>query len=536
MGPLPVICALGSATVPRLAFLGPHATFTEQALLTLPEAAGAELVPCAGNPAVLAAIRNGQADAGLCADREQRRGCRATGAGRAARRPAADDRQRGGARRPVRRHGPSGHRRSGRSGTVASHNHGIAQTRNWIAGHLPHADVLRQHLHQRGGRPGGPRGDRRRRLRARWPPSSSASRSSPTTSPTTRAPSPASCCSPRPARRPAPTGHDRTTLPPPPRTVPGRCSGCSPSWPCAGSTSRASSRGRSRTGTPSTGSTSTAPATSPTPRWGGAGRAAPALRPRALPRLLPPRRRARTARRRGSARRPFPSTAPTRRRSRPPNAGSPACAREAGVRLVLARHGRTAANAAHILDSRPPGAPLDERAGQADEWPPAGRPPGARRARLPGDPGPADGRAGGRRARARRRGGRRRARGVHRRPGRPSDEAAFETFFEVYDAWWRGELGTRGCPGGESALDLRARSCPSVERLGGGGRRRRRRAGQPRRRDPDGGRRAARRHGRDLVRAQRRPGGAAARRRRVGLEARDTGSRCADVTAGGAPA
>ena len=29
----------------RLAFLGPHATFTEQALRTLPEADGAELVP-----------------------------------------------------------------------------------------------------------------------------------------------------------------------------------------------------------------------------------------------------------------------------------------------------------------------------------------------------------------------------------------------------------------------------------------------------------------------------------------------------------
>ena len=48
----------------RIAFLGPHATFTEQALLTLPEADGAELVPCAGNPAVLAAIRDGRADAG----------------------------------------------------------------------------------------------------------------------------------------------------------------------------------------------------------------------------------------------------------------------------------------------------------------------------------------------------------------------------------------------------------------------------------------------------------------------------------------
>ena len=52
----------------------------------------------------------------LRADREQRRGRRATGARRPARRPAADDRPRGGARRPVRRHGPSGHRRSRRSG------------------------------------------------------------------------------------------------------------------------------------------------------------------------------------------------------------------------------------------------------------------------------------------------------------------------------------------------------------------------------------------------------------------------------------
>jgi prephenate dehydratase len=50
--------------VHRIAFLGPHATFTEQALITLPEARDAELVPCAGNPAVLAAIRDGRADAG----------------------------------------------------------------------------------------------------------------------------------------------------------------------------------------------------------------------------------------------------------------------------------------------------------------------------------------------------------------------------------------------------------------------------------------------------------------------------------------
>ena len=60
---------LGSVTVPRLAFLGPHATFTEQALLTLPEAQGAELVPCAGNPAVLAAIREGGPTPAACRSR-----------------------------------------------------------------------------------------------------------------------------------------------------------------------------------------------------------------------------------------------------------------------------------------------------------------------------------------------------------------------------------------------------------------------------------------------------------------------------------
>ncbi|MDT7551936.1 MAG: hypothetical protein QOI16_472, partial [Pseudonocardiales bacterium] len=33
----------------RIGFLGPRATFAEQALHTLPEAADAELVPCAGS-------------------------------------------------------------------------------------------------------------------------------------------------------------------------------------------------------------------------------------------------------------------------------------------------------------------------------------------------------------------------------------------------------------------------------------------------------------------------------------------------------
>ena len=36
------------------------------------------------------------------------------------------------------------------------------------------------------------------------------------------------------------------------------------------------------------------------------------------------------------------------------------------------------------------------------------------------------------------------------------------------DAWWRGELDAR-LPGGESALDLRARFLPAVERIVGDG-------------------------------------------------------------------
>ena len=67
----------------------------------------------------------------------------------------------------------------------------------------------------------------------------------------------------------------------------------------------------------------------------------------------------------------------------------------------------------------------------------------------------------------------------------------------MYDAWWRGDLDAR-LPGGESALDLRARYLPAVERIvaavdgvAATAPSIRRRAGQPRRRDPTGGRRAA---------------------------------------------
>ncbi|MBN9736566.1 MULTISPECIES: prephenate dehydratase [unclassified Pseudonocardia] len=124
----------------RIGFLGPHATFTEQALRTLPESHDAELVPLPGAPAVLAAVRDGSVDAGcvpientvegavppvldglvedppLVIAREARIAVRFCLLGRAGTDPTA-----------IR--------------TVASHGHGIAQTRGWLAANLPGAEV-----------------------------------------------------------------------------------------------------------------------------------------------------------------------------------------------------------------------------------------------------------------------------------------------------------------------------------------------------------------------------------------------------------
>jgi probable phosphoglycerate mutase len=139
------------------------------------------------------------------------------------------------------------------------------------------------------------------------------------------------------------------------------------------------------------------------------------------------------------------------------------------VRLLLARHGRTTANAAHILDSRPPGASLDEQgraqAGLlaerlADHPVRAVHASRAIRTQQTAAPVAA---AHGLAVEV--------VDGVHEvsigeLEGR-SDEAAFEVFFEVYHAWWRGDLEAR-LPGGESALDLRARFLPAVERIADG--------------------------------------------------------------------
>ena len=136
------------------------------------------------------------------------------------------------------------------------------------------------------------------------------------------------------------------------------------------------------------------------------------------------------------------------------------------MRLVLARHGRTTANVAHILDSRPPGAPLDElgleqaeRLGRrlADHPVRAVYASHATRAQQTAKPVAA---AHGVTVEV--------VDGVHEvlvgdLEGR-SDDAALEAFRDVYDAWWRGDLDAR-LPGGESALDLRSRYLPAVERI-----------------------------------------------------------------------
>jgi prephenate dehydratase len=127
--------------VPRLAFLGPRATFTEQALLTLPEADGAELLPCTGVSAALAAVRDGTADA-ACVPFENsvEGGVPAVMDALVADPPLVIVRE---ALVAVR------FALMARAGTaledirsVASHPHGEAQTRVWLRENLPSATVL----------------------------------------------------------------------------------------------------------------------------------------------------------------------------------------------------------------------------------------------------------------------------------------------------------------------------------------------------------------------------------------------------------
>jgi prephenate dehydratase len=127
--------------VPRLAFLGPCATFTEQALRSLPESAGAELVPCVGSPAVLAAVRDGSVDAGCVPIENSVEGAvPAVLDGLVADPPLVIVREAMIAVRFALLVRPG--TRLADVKTVASHSHGVAQTRGWIATELPAAEVL----------------------------------------------------------------------------------------------------------------------------------------------------------------------------------------------------------------------------------------------------------------------------------------------------------------------------------------------------------------------------------------------------------
>ncbi|MBW0093587.1 prephenate dehydratase [Pseudonocardia sp. KRD-184] len=125
----------------RLAFLGPHATFTEQALRSLPESRGAELVPCAGSPAVLEAVRRGEVDAGCVPIENSVEG--AVGAvldGLVAQPPLVIRREALVAVRFAVMAAAGTDLASVRR--VGSHPHAVAQTRGWLARHLPRAEVL----------------------------------------------------------------------------------------------------------------------------------------------------------------------------------------------------------------------------------------------------------------------------------------------------------------------------------------------------------------------------------------------------------
>jgi probable phosphoglycerate mutase len=134
------------------------------------------------------------------------------------------------------------------------------------------------------------------------------------------------------------------------------------------------------------------------------------------------------------------------------------------VRIIFARHGRTAGNVSKALDSRPPGMPLDEVGlAQAEDL--------ARR--LAGEPVTAVYASRATRAQQT-------ATPVAAAHDLPvvvidgvqeadcgdldgaTDLVSHERFQQVYEAWLAGDFAVR-VPGGESALDVRARFVAAVE-------------------------------------------------------------------------
>jgi prephenate dehydratase len=127
--------------VTRLAFLGPRATFTEQALHQLPESDGARLLPCTTTTSALAAVRAGEADmACVPIENSVEGGVPAVLDSLVTDPPLviAAETQLAVRFALLARHGTA----LADVRSVASHPHGEAQTRHWLAANLPEATVL----------------------------------------------------------------------------------------------------------------------------------------------------------------------------------------------------------------------------------------------------------------------------------------------------------------------------------------------------------------------------------------------------------
>lgn len=125
----------------RYAYLGPVGTFTEQALRSVHAASRAELQPCATVTLALDAVRSGEADGAVVPIENSVEGSV----------PVTLDELATGEPLMITREMtvPIAFSLLARPGTapadikvVATHPHAAAQTRRWMALHLPHADVV----------------------------------------------------------------------------------------------------------------------------------------------------------------------------------------------------------------------------------------------------------------------------------------------------------------------------------------------------------------------------------------------------------
>jgi prephenate dehydratase len=125
----------------RYAYLGPEGTFTEQALRSIPAAAHAELQPCPTVTVALDAVRNGEADGAVVPIENSVEGSV----------PVTLDELATGEPLMITREMtvPVAFSLLARPGTaphdiavVATHPHAAAQTRRWLALHLPDAEVV----------------------------------------------------------------------------------------------------------------------------------------------------------------------------------------------------------------------------------------------------------------------------------------------------------------------------------------------------------------------------------------------------------